>query len=118
MGIDLRVGLKDGKWFDSDLGRQDLDIQREGWFRVAVRLPLNEFPKETKEIAIQCRGPARTDQPVECTGIEVQKAFMLDQNYHPRLLRTTIGLQPPDRSRRPVDWIRQAVHESSLACHL
>jgi len=94
MGIDLRVGLKDGKWFDSDLGRQDLDIQREGWFRVAVRLPLNELPKQTKEIAIQCRGPARTDQPVECTGIQVQKAFMLDQNYRPRLLRTSIEQSP------------------------
>jgi len=92
MGIDLRVGLKDGKWFDSDLGRKDLDIQREGWFRVAVRLPLNEFPKQAKEIAIQCRGAARTDQPAECTGIEVQKAFMLDHNYRPRLLRTTIDL--------------------------
>jgi hypothetical protein len=94
MGIDLRVGLKDGKWCDSDLGRQDLDIQREGWFRVAVRLPLNESPKQTKEIAIQCRGPARTDQPVECTGIQVQKAFMLDQDYRPRLLRTTIEPSP------------------------
>src|SRR5262249_14693104 len=95
MGIDFRVGLRDGKWFDSDLGRQDLNIQRDGWFRVAVRLPINEFPKQTKEIAMDCRGAATGGESAAgCAGVEVQKAFMLDRNYRPRMLRTAIATTP------------------------
>ncbi len=92
MGIDFRVGFKGGKWFDSDLGRRDLKIQREGWFRVAVRLPINEFPNHAKEIAIDCRPAVQSDQTGVCSGVEVQKAFMLDRNYRPHRLRT--GIEP------------------------
>src|SRR5262249_27415717 len=92
MGIDLRVGLRDGKWFDSDLGRQDLDIERDGWFRVAVRLPINELPKRAKEIVMDCRGAAGSgDSIAGCTGVEVRKTFMLDRNYRPRMLRTAVA---------------------------
>ena len=95
MGIDFRVELKDGKWFDSDLGRQDLNIDRDGWFRVAVRLPVNEFPKQTKEITMDCHGGGRGGESTGgCAGVEVQKAFMLDRNYRPRMLRTAIAGRP------------------------
>ena len=92
MGIGFRVGLKDGKWFDSNLGRRDLNIQREGWFRVAVRLPVNEFPKQTRGITIDCHPAMQPDQGTACRNVEVQKVFMLDQNYRPHRLRSGINL--------------------------
>src|SRR5215470_15975315 len=60
--------------------------------RVAVRLPINEFPKRTKEIAMDCHGAGSGGEPAAgCAGVEVQKAFMLDRNYRPRILRTVIA---------------------------
>ena len=99
MGIDLRVRLKDGKWFDSDLGRPDLNIQRQGWFRVAVRLPAGEAPSRTRAIAIDCRGTPQAEQSGACIGVEVQKAFMLDRKYRPHSLRTPLPIRPPEAAR-------------------
>ena len=84
MGIDLIVGMRDGKWFDSDLDRDDLRITRSGWFRVAVRLPEGEAASTARSLKLDCK--YRKD-PVDCSGVGIQKVFKLDRNYKPRPLR-------------------------------
>jgi hypothetical protein len=83
IGIDLIVGMRDGREFDSDLARDDLRITRAGWFRVAVRLPEGESPSDAKSIRLDCK---HRGEPITCDGVTVQKVFRLDRNYKPRRL--------------------------------
>jgi hypothetical protein len=75
-------------WHSSHLGRLDLAISRNGWFRTTVELPPNTNAEDLEAVAVECvdlrdpRAPnnaAAPDAVLHSGG----KAFLLDQNYRP-----------------------------------
>lgn len=86
MGIDLKVEMADGASFDSSMGNQYLRITRPGWFRVAIRLPQNESPAGARRISLDCAPPSakKNDLPPDCSGVVVQKVFILSNDYSPQ----------------------------------
>ncbi|MGH9828292.1 MAG: hypothetical protein ACREDR_34135, partial [Blastocatellia bacterium] len=104
IGIDLKVRLKDGNWFDSDIGHEYLRITREGWFRVAVRLPEGERAMDAREIALDCHPVREKDQAraADCPRVVVGKVFALSAGYLPHQLKvrtSVVGAQPSNGSR-------------------
>src|SRR5580704_15915022 len=93
MGIDLKVGMKDGTWFNSAMANKFLRITREGWFRVAVRLPPNETPADARRVTFDCHpfSQKKEDKQVDCSGVIVQKVFGLSKDYVPRPLDVETG---------------------------
>jgi hypothetical protein len=90
LGIDFKVQMQDGKWIEADLGREDLRITRQGWFRVAIRLPQDENPAQAQRIALDCHLPGHAEKVTDCSQVTVQKIFMLSGDYAPSALNIKV----------------------------
>jgi hypothetical protein len=79
------------KWYESDLGINYYKIDRSGYFRTTVRLPVGTRLDQIERIAVRCdaAGNPRSGDDIkklsaaECGLSAVNKAFMLDPSFKP-----------------------------------
>ncbi|HEU4389731.1 MAG TPA: hypothetical protein VFV34_18140 [Blastocatellia bacterium] len=85
--LSFEVNLKgDPSWYSSDLGQPRLRIDRNGYFRTAIRLPGRIKPTQLDQLSVRCsRGPTNAgDYPrPECVVTDVSTVFLLDPAFSP-----------------------------------
>jgi hypothetical protein len=90
--LSFAVKLKrNPKWYESDLGINYYKIDRSGYFRTTVRLPVGTRLYQIERIAVRCdaAGNPRSGDEIkklsaaECGLSTVNKAFMLDATFKP-----------------------------------
>ncbi len=93
-GTALSFGVKlraNPKWYTSDLGINYYKIDRSGYFRTTVRLPVGTRLDRVERIVARCdaAGNPRSGEEIkklstgECGLSSVNKAFMLDHRFQP-----------------------------------
>jgi hypothetical protein len=90
--ISFAVKLK-GKpnWYASDLGIPSYKVERSGYYRTTIRLPLGTGLDQIERIAVKCdlTGNPRSKEEIEkaagaqCDLGSVDKIFLLDEKYQP-----------------------------------
>jgi hypothetical protein len=73
--ITVRVTLKDGRTFDSDLGVAEAAINRNGWSQTTVRLPPGTTQADLANVSFVHEGDAQVKR--------VGNVFLLDADYQP-----------------------------------
>ena len=90
--LSFAVKLKgDPKWYTSDLGIGYYKIDRSGYFRTTIRLPLGATPAQVERIAARCdlTDNPRSDEEIgkaqaaQCELRSVNKVFLLDERFQP-----------------------------------
>ena len=102
--LSFAVKLKGNpSWYTSDLGINYYRIDRSGFFRTTVRLPLGTKLDQVERIAVRCdaAGDPKSGEDIrklfgaECELKTVSKAFMLDERFLPGpSLRVHLSIQP------------------------
>lgn len=70
-------------WSSSNLGIQDLAIERSGWVRTAIELPPATQPGQVSEIAFQCLPLPKAENGGSCRVDAIGKMFFLDARQRP-----------------------------------
>ncbi len=90
--LSFAVKLKgDSKWYTSDLGIGYYKIDRSGYFRTTIRLPLGTTVEKIERIAARCdltNNPRSSDEiskaaTAQCELNSVNKIFLLDAQFQP-----------------------------------
>ncbi|MFY9555988.1 MAG: hypothetical protein WAV20_17690 [Blastocatellia bacterium] len=90
--VSFAVKLRENpKWYMSDLGINYYKIDRSGYFRTTVRVPAGTRLDQIERIAVRCdaAGNPKSGEDIkklsraECELNAVNKAFMLDEHFHP-----------------------------------
>lgn len=80
----VQVRGEDG-WRASHLGRADYAIERSGWVRTTVELPVGTRTGDVAAIGFECFIAPSREMPLggECRVERVSKVFLLDTHYQP-----------------------------------
>jgi hypothetical protein len=79
----LRVRMKGSKrWLSSHLGIQGMAVERSGWMRIALELPIAAKASDVAEIAAECLSEKGAND-AKCFVSELQQAFLLRSNGTP-----------------------------------
>lgn len=90
--LSFAVKLKgDYRWYTSDLGIGYYKIDRSGYFRTTIRLPIGTTIDRIERIAVRCdlTGNPKTEEEIEkaaaaqCELKSVNKIFLLDERFQP-----------------------------------
>src|SRR6185295_7602204 len=90
--LSFAVKLKENpKWYQSDLGINYYRIDRSGYFRTTVRLPVDTRLDQIERISVRCdaAGNPRSGDEIRklstagCDLKTINKGFMLDASFHP-----------------------------------
>jgi hypothetical protein len=81
--ITVRVTLKDGRTFDSDLGVAEAAINRNGWSQTTVRLPPGTTQADLANVSFVHQGDAQVNR--------VGNMYLLDADYQPIPVQVPVG---------------------------
>lgn len=73
--------------FSSDMGDARLRVERNGYFRVAVRLDARTALSSVTSVTVRCHTTTEPTDERFARSVRLMKVFMLDSNYVPRELR-------------------------------
>lgn len=97
LGFDARL-KDDPQVYRSDGGDARLRIDRDGYFRTALRLPHGVTPERVSTITARCHPGTRPAVERACRQVGLTKVFTLDHDYVPRELQwqrqSRVTLQP------------------------
>lgn len=83
--IALEAETSDGAKFTSDQGKSSLRVNRNGYVRIAMRLPRSSVSDFPTSLTVGCYATSNNtpEQEISCQNVRVAKLVRLDQNFMP-----------------------------------